>query len=85
MLTNTGVDGANTYETHGSVRPQPVCMAQLVERGCTATSGGASADGDQRTATTTLCSQLQASSPQCWCLAWKRKQKLLLFLGTSES
>lgn len=51
------------------------------KRGCTTRSGGASDQGDQQTAAVTLCSQLQASSPQCWCLAQKRKQKLLLLLA----
>lgn len=63
------------------VVPQPPCEAQLVERGCTALSAGASASRDQQTAAVTLCSHLQASSPQCWCLAWKRQQKLLLLLA----
>lgn len=39
VLTHAGQDGVNTYETRGSVGPQPLCVAQLVERGCTAMSG----------------------------------------------
>lgn len=85
VLAGTGLDGANTCETHVSLVPQPLRMARLLERGCTAVSGGASADGLQQAAADTLCSQLQASSPQCWCLAWKRKQKFLALLRVSEN
>lgn len=84
MLTDTTVDGVNTYETRVSLVPQPLCLAQLLGSGCTALSGGASAVGDQQAAAVTL---LPAAGFQSTLVVsgLEKKTEIVAVHGPSES